>query len=639
MCGITGALWFDPALAVDRATLARMTDILAHRGPDDRGEFTSELRFDEPYGTRPGVALGHRRLSILDLEASRQPMANEDESLWLVFNGEIYNYADLRGRLEGAGHRFRTRGDTETILHLYEDEGLEAFSRLNGMFALALWDSKRRRLVLARDRLGKKPLYYRAEANRILFASELKSLLQIPGLPREIDPAAIDHYLAYQYVPHPRCALKGFHKLPPGHYAVFSERGLEARAYWNPDFTEELPRTPAARQEASEQLKHTLEDSIRLRMQSDVPLGAFLSGGIDSSLVVALMQQASERPVRTFAIGFPESQFDETQYARRVAEHLKTEHHEFRVTPAALDILPQLAWHYDEPFGDSSIIPTWYVSREARRFVTVVLTGDGGDELFAGYDRYRGAYWAAKCDRLPVPLRALATAKFWTMFPAGESRSLLRRARRFSEALRKSPPARYLNWVGVFPELMRADLYNDDFVARLGDADPLQFLVDAWRRAGNRDDATAASVADLFTYLPCDILHKVDIASMAHALECRQPLLDYRAVELAMRMPTSWKTNGRRGKLILQQMYGNLLPREVWTRRKMGFGVPLERWFRHELRAPVRDWLLASDARCHAMFRVESLARLIEEHERAAADHSHRLWALAMLEMWLREWT
>ncbi|HEY2148688.1 MAG TPA: asparagine synthase (glutamine-hydrolyzing), partial [Pirellulales bacterium] len=380
MCGITGAIWTDQAAALDPATLERMTALVAHRGPDDRDCYRSDYRLDTGAGPQPGVALGHRRLSIIDLEGSRQPLSNEDGTIWLVFNGEIYNFRDLRRRLEGSGHRFRTQGDVETIVHLYEDEGVEFAKYLWGMFAIAIWDAPKRQLVLARDRLGKKPLVYRTEKDRLLFASELKCLLAVPGVPREIDPGALDEYLTYQYIPHPNTIFRGIRKLPPAHYAVWRDGQLNVASYWQPDFNREEKRSVG---EYVEDLRSRLTDAVRLRLQSDVPLGAFLSGGIDSSIVVGLMSQLGGR-VKTFSIGFPEPDFDETNFACEVAQRFETDHHELRVEPNIVDLLPKLAWHYDEPMSDSSAVPTWYVSELTRREVKVAITGDGGDELFAG---------------------------------------------------------------------------------------------------------------------------------------------------------------------------------------------------------------------------------------------------------------
>ena len=635
MCGITGAVWNDPRLGLDEPQLLCMTRAIRHRGPDDEGTYLTEYRLRPPYEAQPGVALGFRRLSIIDLAGGHQPMCNEDESVWMVFNGEIYNYRDLRRRLEGAGHQFKTESDTECIIHLYEDEGPECFTHLNGMFAVAIWDSRNRRLVLGRDRLGKKPLVYRHEPGRLLFASELKSLLSLPGLPREVDPAAVDEYLTYQYVPHPNCILKGYRKLPPGHFAQWHEGKLEVKPYWRPDFAQEINITE---KDAAERLRELLESAVTMRMRSDVPLGAFLSGGVDSSLIVALMQKNSAEPVKTFSIGFPVAEFDETKYAPKVAAHLKTDHHELQVTPDAVSILPKLAWHYDEPFADSSAIPTWYVSQMTREHVTVSLSGDGGDELFAGYPRYRAAAIAGMFDYLG-PVRSLLAARFWQRLPASSrQKSRLRQFKRFSEALSLSPARRYFDWISIFNETRRAAMYSDEFLAELPDSDPFVFLNSAWKKMKGRDAVTTASLTDLITYLPCDLMTKVDIASMAHSLECRAPFLDYRVVEWAASLPCRLKYRGGKGKRLLRAALGDLLPKEIWTRKKMGFGVPLDHWFRNELKPLTHDLLLSADTKSSRFFRREAVKSLVEQHEKQQFDHSARLWALVMLEMWLREW-
>jgi asparagine synthase (glutamine-hydrolysing) len=635
MCGITGAIWTDPKLAIEPPVLERMIEVLRHRGPDDGGQYRSEYRLRPPYEAAPGVALGFRRLAIIDLEGGAQPMSNEDGSVWVVFNGEIYNFQALRHRLEGAGHRFRTRSDTEAIVHLYEDEGVDCFRHLNGMFAIAIWDARHRRLVLGRDRLGQKPLVYRLESQRLLFASELKSLLEVPGVPRDIDPAAVDEYLTYQYIPHPNTIFRGIRKLPPGHCATFQDGSFKIQPYWQPDLNHQREISES---QAAEELREILSSSVQLRMQSDVPLGAFLSGGIDSSLIVALMQQHASQPVATFTIGFPVAEYDETKYARQVAEHLGTDHHEFQVTPDGVEILPQLVWHFDEPFADSSAIPTWYVSQLTRRHVTVALTGDGGDELFAGYPRYRAVAMGAWMDRL-TPLRRMLGARFWQSLPAASrQKSLIRQLKRFSEALSASPQRRYLEWIAIFGEARRAALYSDDFLAQLPDSDPFAFLESAWSRAAGRDAVTAVSLADLLTYLPCDLMTKVDIASMAHGLECRQPMLDYRFVELAASLPMRLKYRPLRPKRILRRAFGDLLPQEIWTRKKMGFGVPLDHWFRDELKDLTHDLLLDATARSRGFFRAEAVANLVQQHENHTFDHSYRLWALVIFEMWLRRW-
>ncbi len=612
-----------------------MTAALRHRGPDDEGSYGCEFQTRPPYDAIPGVALGFRRLSIIDLEGGQQPMTNEDGSIWVVFNGEIYNYPSLRRRLQGAGHVFRSESDTECIVHLYEDEGPELFTHLNGMFAVAIWDAKRRRLVLGRDRLGQKPLVYRMEGERLMFASELKSLLEVPGVPREVDPSAIDEYLTYQYVPYPNTILRGFRKLPPGHRAVFQDGQLEVSSYWSPDFNAE---SSTSETQAVEQLREMLRSSIQLRMRSDVPLGAFLSGGVDSSLVTAIMQEYSEEPIKTFSIGFPVAEYDETKFARQVAEHLGTDHHEFQVTPDAVDILPKLIWHFDEPFADSSAIPTWYVSQLTREHVTVSLTGDGGDELFAGYPRYRAVALAEKIDRLG-PVRSLLAASFWQKLSApARQKSRRRQFKRFSQSLAASPLRRYADWISIFNEQRRADLYSDAFVEQLPSSDPFDFLQGAWKRARHRDSVTAISLADLTTYLTCDLNQKVDRASMAHSLECRQPFLDHRVVEFAAALPLRYKYRWGRGKRILQRAFGELLPKEIWNRKKMGFGVPIDHWFRHELKELAHDVLLDDTAGERDYFRREYVEHLLAEHQSNTFDHAYRLWSLVILELWLREW-
>jgi len=636
MCGITGAVWTDPDKAVAPAALARMVEALRHRGPDDEGTYTSELKVTPGYPSTPGVALGFRRLSIIDVAGGHQPMPNEDGSVEVVFNGEIYNFRDLRRRLEGKGHKFRTQSDTEAIVHLYEDEGPEMLGHLNGMFALAVWDAARGQLLLARDRLGQKPLVYREEPGRLLFASELKSLLELEDVPRQVDPHAIDAYLAYQYVPHPQTIFRGIHKLPPGHWAVYRDGKLSVRPYWQPDFQyeQEHPERPW-----SEQLRELLTSSVELRLQSDVPLGAFLSGGIDSTIVVGLMQKLTREPVRTFSIGFPVPEFDETGYAAMAAEKFGTVHEEFRVEPDALAVLPKLIWHYDEPFADSSAIPTWYVSQLTRRHVTVALTGDGGDELFAGYPRYKAVWLAGGYDRLPAGLRRLLAGRYWQKLPASpRQKSFFRRLKRFTERLAEEPRRRYMNWIGIFSEALRAELYTDGFLGQLPDVDPLEFLLEAYERSSRRDPVTSTSLADLVTYLPCDLMTKVDIASMAQGLECRQPFLDYRVVELAARMPLGEKFRLGRGKRVLLEAFADLLPEPIRRRKKMGFGVPIDHWFRGPLAGYLREVLTDPGTLRRGIFRPEAVRRLVEEHISGVFDHSYRLWALLVLELWQRRW-
>jgi len=636
MCGITGAIWNDAAAALPPEVLVRMTAVLAHRGPDDQGTFESQFHLRPGYGSVPGVALGHRRLSIIDVAGGHQPLSNEDGSVWIVFNGEIFNHHELRQRLEGAGHRFRTHSDTEAIVHLYEDEGLGFLEHLNGMFALAIWDSNHRRLVLARDRLGKKPLYYRQEAQRLLFASELKSLLQVPGIERQVDPQALDEYLTYNYVPHPHTIFRGFSKLPPAHYGVYEDGRWTTHCYWNPDFDTEVNRPLA---DYAAELRELLTGAVRMRLESEVPLGAFLSGGVDSSLIVGLSQQLLGQPMKTFSIGFAAPEYDETPQAREVAKRLGTDHHEFRVEPHCIDVLEKLVWHYDEPFADSSAVPTYYVAKLCRQHVTVALTGDGGDELFAGYDRYRAVRAASRFDQLPASLLRMIGRRDWPAWTSGRpQRSLLRRAGRFAEALGYPPARRYLEWVSLFNESRRADLYSEQFLAQSPDADPFWFLAQAFARTPHRDSVTSASLADLVTYLPCDLMTKVDIASMANSLECRTPFLDHRVVELAAKMPIGCKMHGGRGKRILREAFPELLPDSIFRRPKRGFGVPLAAWFRGELKEYSREVLLDRPASQRGYFRPGSVQRLWQEHQTGRFDHGYRLWSLLFFELWHRQW-
>ena len=636
MCGITGAIWTKPELAIQSAVLSRMTNVLHHRGPDADGAMVSDYHQRSPYESMPGVALGHRRLSIIDIDGGKQPMPNEDRSVWVVFNGEIYNFPALRNRLEGAGHRFRTQSDTETIVHLYEEHGPDCFQHLVGMFAIAIWDANHRRLVLARDRLGQKPLVYKMESGRLLFASELKSLLQVPGLDRQIDPNAVDEYLLYQYVPHPNTIFRGMNKLPPGHLAIYQDGKLDVRPYWMPDVG---LQTEGTAEEYVGRLRQVLRTSVAMRMQSDVPLGAFLSGGVDSSIIVALMQELHDEPVKTFSIGFPVPEYDESEHARRVAQHLGTDHHEFQIHPNHVKILPKLVWQFDEPFADSSTIPTWYLSQWTRGHVTVALTGDGGDELFAGYPRYRAVQLGSWFDAIPGPIRGVISSPLWQRMPASpRQKSWRRRFKRLVGGLGLPPVRRYLEWIGIFNDAQRAELYTDEFLDRLADSDPASFLASAWNRATGRDPVTTASLADLVTYLPCDLMTKVDMSSMAHSLECRQPFLDHRVVDLAVGMPLKWKVRFGRGKRLLWRAFGDLLPADIGRRPKMGFGVPLDRWFRGELNEMTRDVLTDPSARSRGIFRPQAVERYLSQHTSGVFDHSHRLWALLVFEMWMREW-
>ncbi len=630
MCGICGAAWTDPTRAISDPELSAMVDRLHHRGPDDFGVHRDDH-----------AALGFRRLAIVDLAGGHQPLSNEDGTIWTVFNGEIYNFPALRHRLEARGHTLRSSGDTEVLVHLYEDEGPAMFRLLRGMFALAIWDAPNRTLVLGRDRLGQKPLVYRMDGSRISFASELKALLALPesDVPRRVNPVAIDRYLTYGYVPHPLTILDGVHKLPPAHYAVWKDGRLALERYWEPDWNQETTRSES---EDIDRLHETLSDAVREQMVADVPLGAFLSGGIDSTIIVGLMQKFSSQPVKTFSIGFDDPAFDESAFAEMAAKHLGTEHHAFSVRPHAWETIPKLARQFDEPFADSSALPTWFVSEETRKHVTVALTGDAGDELFAGYDRYRAVAIAAMLDRLPKGARGVLAGPVARAIPASSrAKTRLRKVRRLLEGIAESPEVRYARWMTMFDEPTRLALYSkefDDRLAKAGGDDPASLLFEAWDVASKRDPVTRATVCDLLMYLPGDLLAKVDQASMAHSLECRGPFLDHRVVELALAMPPERKLRLRAGrsKVVLKDAFGEYLPPVIKTRPKMGFGVPIDRWFRNELKAELREVLLDPISLNRGLFRPEAVRTMIDEHASGAKDHAYRLWALMMLELWFR---
>ncbi len=635
MCGITGALWSSAEVAVSRDELQRMVDALAHRGPDAQGSYWHQE-------DSIGIALGHRRLSIIDLQQGQQPMSNKDGSVQLVFNGEIYNYRELRETLIASGVEFRTCSDTEVILRLYEQKQEKCLPDLRGMFAFAIWDRNQNRLLLARDRLGQKPLVYRKESDRILFASELKSLLQIRDLPRKMNPEAIDLFLTYQYVPHPWSILEGFNKLPPAHFAIWENGTFRLQRYWSPPFSQQQKEqsssmAPPSYAQAVQTLRDLLSEAVRLRLRSDVPLGAFLSGGIDSTIITGLMQREMSRPVETFSIGFDIAKYDETSYAREAARKLGTNHHEHPVSPSALKSLPKLIWHYDEPFADSSTIPTMALCEVTSRFVKVAITGDGGDELFAGYDRYRAVRLGKKLDSLPGFVKRCITSPVWQKLPASvNQKTLLRKVKRFLGSASLEPRSRYLQWIAIFQKMQREQLYTSEFRNSLHQFQADQWLPDVYLQIPGRDIVTQTTAVDLLTYLPCDILNKVDIASMSVGLECRSPFLDHKITEFTSRIPLDYKLKGKTGKRILRDAFPELIPDSILKRPKMGFGVPVDHWFRHELKPMLHDILLSDRALARGLFSPDAVHKLVEEHTSFRADHSYRLWALLVLECWQR---
>ncbi len=628
MCGIVGLYHHARTAPVDRDLLSRMNDRLIHRGPDDGGLWTSS-------DGRAGLAM--RRLSIIDVSSGRQPLSNEDGTVWIVFNGEIYNFQSLRTELEAKGHRFKTHSDTETIVHLYEEEGVDCVKRLRGMFAFSLWDAPRRRLLIARDRFGKKPLFYVDHGGRLAWASELQALQTLDDWPREVDPAALDLYLSLQYIPSPRTIYKAVKKLPPAHRLVMEGGKVTVERYW--DLPLDAPPLKMDVEEAKAAIREKLQESVKLRMISEVPLGAFLSGGVDSSAVVAFMSRVSEKPVKTFSIGFEEEAFSELPYARAVARRYGTEHTEFMVKPEMAEVLPLLARHYGEPFADASALPTYYVARETRRHVTVALNGDGGDENFAGYLRHVAAAAVDRARFLPDALWKSSAAALRVLTDRSGTKGLVWRLRRFAEAAGEADPAaRHLGFACFFSEPAKRDLYAPAFAAQAGEGAAFRYLHEIFERGRNLDKINRTLYADFSSYLPECLMTKVDVASMAVSLEGRSPLLDHEFAELVFRMPGAWKLRGlTQGKWIFKEAVRDLLPPEILSRPKMGFGIPLGPWFRQgPLRALFEETALSVEAIKRGYFREEALRSLFDEHLSGRRDHGYRLWSLLMLELWHR---
>ena len=627
MCGITGQFRLtSDAPPPDAARVGRMLDAVAHRGPDDAGVRAS------PDG---GCVLGHRRLSVIDLACGHQPLANEDGSVVTVFNGEVYNYRELRTELEGQGHRFATNSDTEVLVHLWEQHGLDLCGRLRGMFAFALWDARRQTFFAAVDPLGKKPLYWSPLGGVLRFGSELKALMADPALPRTVNPDAVNLYLHLGYVPHPWTILSGVHKLEPGHWLHVRDDRVTTERYWD------FPRRPTFSgtfDDACLRLRQLMTDAVASRLVADVPLGAFLSGGIDSTIVVGLMSKLLDRPVRTFTIGFDEKRFDESAYARVAATRFKTDHREMTVRPDAVEVLPTLAHHFDEPFADSSAIPTYYVSKLTRQHVTVALTGDGGDEAFGGYRRYRRGKLAGWLGRVPGGRRTVGLGRH--LIPAGVDRtSDLGRARRVLTTLGGPPTDAYFEQMTQFGGGTMGRLLSYDFAQRIARNFPSCWFASLYHGTDPADPAAADMAADLQSYLPGDILTKVDRASMAVALECRSPFLDRRVVEFACSLPTAWRLRGFAGhKHILKRAFADLLPPEIVNRRKAGFAVPLPEWFRGPLKGLLHDTLLDATARGRGYTDPAEVERLVADHVSGVRNHAGSLWTLLMLEMWHRTW-
>lgn len=627
MCGICG-IYHRDSRPVEKNQVEIMNSMMIHRGPDGEGIYTDTC-----------IGLGHRRLSIIDLEAGRQPMSNADGSVQVVFNGEIYNFPELRKILEAKGFRFRTRSDTESIIYAYEQWGEDFAEKLRGMFAIALWDAKKRKLILLRDRVGKKPLYYFYDQKRLMFASELKALTALDEIPKEMDFHALDAYLSFGYVPSPMSIFKHIRKLLPAHLAVCTPETFVIRPYWELDMNHSVE--PENENTAAEELKAIFDESVKLRLMSDVPLGAFLSGGVDSSAVVASMSLLmGTEPVKTASIGFSEKKFDELVYARMVAEQYRTDHSEFVVKPDALSVLKKIVWHLDEPFADASAIPTYYVSQMARRKVTVALSGDGGDETFAGYVNryYMNRMEATIRDRIPLSVRRHVIKPLSEIWPQVDTLPRPLRLKKFLSGISNSfEDAYFRNMSFYFLPEMKTLLYRPELADKVKDFSAYDVLGTHFQKNRNPDVTTRAQYADIKTYMTEDILVKVDRMSMAHSLEVRSPILDHKLMEFAGRLPSRLKLNGRESKYIFKKMNENRLSADILYRKKQGFSIPLAAWMRGELKNFAADTLFSSHSVLKEYFHADYVKDLWNRHQGGKQDFATPLWGLMMFGLWHRE--
>lgn len=620
MCGIAGFTHFFHN-NYNQQQLLTMGNAIAHRGPDAHGEYLND-----------NIGLSHRRLSILDLsEAGNQPMYADNNQLVIVFNGEIYNFLELRAELEAKGYSFNTHTDTEVILKLYQDQGQDFIHRINGMFALAIWDNKQQSLLLARDRIGKKPLYYYPNNGDIAFASELKALLTLEDVPRNIRPDAVYDYFAYQYVPDPKTIFEGIYKLEPGHILTIDKTGLKTSRYWQPSFANTANKT---QQQAEEELLALVDDCTQKRMISDVPLGAFLSGGIDSSAVVALMAKHSEQPIKTCSIGFDDKKYNETEFAQIVAEQYHTEHFELTVKGNMTDKLEEIARYFDEPFADPSLVPTYFVSKLAREKVTVALAGDGGDEIFAGYEKYAIDQTENQLrSAIPKPLRKHLLppiAKLCRRLPG----TLFKKASSLLHSLSLSPAMAFYVSNSQIDDPTWQQLIKPETANTLGNYHPSEKTLGLYDQADGPDHLSKILYTDLHSYLPGGILVKVDRMSMANSLEVRAPLLDYQVIDYANRLASNLKLKGKEKKHILKKTFEKFLPKSILYRKKMGFSVPLASWLRNELKAQCEEHLLNNNQGLTQFFKADAIKQLWQEHQSQRKDHSAVLWSMLMYQLW-----
>lgn len=625
MCGIGGVYYFKKKTIVDQTLLKGMADAMSHRGPDGSGFYADSF-----------VGLCHRRLSIIDLsKKAKQPMSNEDKTIWLVFNGEIYNFQELKNVLEAKGHHFVSNTDSEIIVHAYEEFGEACTEYLQGMFAFAVWDLKSKKFFLARDRVGKKPLFYYKDNDHFIFASELKSILLDTAVKREISHESISYYLSFGYIPAPISIFKGIKKIRPGHSLTIDNKGnIAIRQYWNIKLRPEHHSMDYFKKK----ILHELEEAVRIRMISDVPLGAFLSGGIDSSAVVAIMSKLSSEPIKTFSIGFDEPSFDETKHARRVAECFGTDHQEFIVQPDAIKILPKLVWHYDEPYSDSSALPSFYLAKMTKKHVTVALNGDGGDENFAGYDRYAANNMLRYYRWIPATIRN-SIFQISKLIPESiTQKNLCRKIKRVVYASCLSKEKAYISFMQTFTDEQKNDLLSEDMYASVSGTDSSKILLNEFANIPKGNFTNQMLYCDIKRYLPDDLLVKMDIATMANSLEARSPFLDHKFMEFAATIPPCLKLHGFNKKYILKQALSPLLPKSILNRRKMGFGAPIGKWFRNDLKSFAADTLLSNSALRRGYFNSGYIRKILDQHNSGHIDNSYRIWNLLWLELWHNEY-
>ncbi len=629
MCGICGFINENQEPASE-AILARMVKTMLHRGPDEAGQWLKD-----------NVALGMRRLKIIDLETGTQPVFNEDKSIVVILNGEIYNFQELRGILEKKGHRFYTRSDTEVVVHAYEEWGETCVERFNGMYGIAIWDDNEKKLVLYRDRLGKKPLYYYHEPGKAFaFCSELKAILAGEFLSRrEPDYVAIHHYLTLQYIPDPWTAFEGAKKLPPASCLVWQDGNVRITRFWDLSYE---PEFKDSEEELSRRLEEMLTEAVRVRMISDVPLGALLSGGIDSTIITALMARLSSTPVKTFSIGFAESEFSELPFARAVADMYDTEHHEFTVSYKTADILPELIEYFDEPYADSSALPTYYVSKLSREHVTVALCGDGGDETYAGYQRYRLDKLVRFYTLIPRFFRRYVLEEMFKHLPEMThvpiEKNWIAGLKRLRQVTSISEKASIIRWGSYFSDEMKRWMYTPEMLQNLDDVHTDEILIETFNRAKAKSFVDKTLYVDVHNYLPGDLLVKADRMTMANSLEGRSPFLDYKLVEFAARVPDNLKLKGGIHKYLLKKTFDSCMPDKVKKRGKVGFGIPVGEWFRTSLRDMAHDLLLSSKALERGLFKKSAIEKILEEHEQKRVDHGKRIWTLVMLELWFNKY-